>query len=105
MFAATLILVWRFDSGQYSMDGHLIMGRGLRLMGVLGTVALALAIVGGVNSGNAKSQSELDSGTRFRKIGSALFGVLYVAIAFVTVFCMQNKDKILKYRRKVSDLR
>ncbi|KAI0334289.1 hypothetical protein GY45DRAFT_1318778 [Cubamyces sp. BRFM 1775] len=87
--------------GQYSLDGHPIMGRGLRLMGVLGTVALVLAIIGGVNSGNAKSQSDLNTGTKLRKIGSALFGVLYVAVAFVTAFCWQNKANILKYRRKL----
>ncbi|CDO69939.1 hypothetical protein BN946_scf184836.g13 [Trametes cinnabarina] len=87
--------------GQYSLDDHPLMSRGTRLMGILGTVALALAIAGGIKAGEAKTQSDLDSGTKLRKIGSALFGVLYVAIVGVTAFCFQNKHKILKYRRKL----
>ncbi|KAL7278464.1 hypothetical protein ACG7TL_007463 [Trametes sanguinea] len=86
---------------QYSLENNPQLTRGLRLMGVLGTVALILAIVGGIKVGNAKTQSDLNSGTNFRKIGSALFGILYAAVVITTMFCLQNRDRILKYRRKL----
>ncbi|KAJ3010214.1 hypothetical protein NUW54_g282 [Trametes sanguinea] len=86
---------------QYSLENNPLLTRALRLMGALGTVALILAIVGGIKAGNATTQSDLDSGTNFRKIGAALFGVLYAAVVLTTLFCLQNKGRILHYRRKL----
>ncbi|KAI8992777.1 hypothetical protein BD414DRAFT_482168 [Trametes punicea] len=85
--------------GQHALDNHFTMGRGLHLMGTLGTVALIFAIIGGVKAGEAKTQSELNSGDKFRKIGAILFVILYATIVFATFFCWQNWSKILKYRR------
>ncbi|KAI0351243.1 hypothetical protein OH77DRAFT_1498660 [Trametes cingulata] len=86
---------------QYTLDTHTTIVRALRIMGILGTVALVLAVVGGVKAGNAKSQADLNSGTNFRHIGVILFAVLYAAIVLVTAFCWTHKAQVLKYRRRL----
>ncbi|CCM06400.1 uncharacterized protein FIBRA_08660 [Fibroporia radiculosa] len=84
---------------QNSLDDHPLIKRGLRLMGLLCTVALILAIVGGVKEGEATTESTLTSGQSLRHIAVILFGILYGLIFFVHVFCWSNRDTILRYRR------
>ncbi|KAI0363938.1 hypothetical protein BV20DRAFT_1039659 [Pilatotrama ljubarskyi] len=86
---------------QFRLDTHALVVRGLRIMGVVGTVALILAVVGGVQTGDAKKQSDLNSATTFRHVGSILFAALYGATVLVTAFCWSNRTQILKYRRQL----
>ncbi|KAI0932666.1 hypothetical protein AcW1_000277 [Taiwanofungus camphoratus] len=85
--------------GQNSLDNHPLMSGGTRLMGLVGVVALALTIAGGVTAGNATTESSLNSGTKLRHIGVILFAIVYGFILVVHIFCWSNKNQILRYRR------
>lgn len=80
------------------------MTRGIRLISLVGFVALILGIVGGVNISNAKSQADINHATLFRRIGASLFAVFYVGAVLLTCFCWSNYNIILKYRRQVRDV-
>ncbi|PCH33290.1 hypothetical protein WOLCODRAFT_135031 [Wolfiporia cocos MD-104 SS10] len=84
---------------QHSLEDEPLIARGLRLMGLLGTVALALAVAGGVIEGEATKESSLTSGQNLRHIGVILFVVLLGLIILVHVFCWMNSGRILKHRR------
>ncbi|GBE78458.1 predicted protein [Sparassis crispa] len=86
---------------QNSVDSHPLMSRGTHLMGLLGTLALVLSIIGGVKMGVAKTESDLHSASTLRHVGSILFLVLFVATFFVHVFLWNNRGRILKYRRQL----
>ncbi|KAI0724188.1 hypothetical protein C8T65DRAFT_704103 [Cerioporus squamosus] len=86
---------------QYSLEDNNLMTRGLRILGLVGTVGLALAISGGVSAGDATSQSSLNSALDQRHAGSILFVVMYVGAVGLTVMCWQNRDVILRYRRQL----
>ncbi len=78
------------------------MTRGLRIVGLIGTIGLALAISGGVSAGDATSQSDLNSALTQRHAGVILFIVMYAGVVGTTLFCWQSRSVILRYRRQVS---
>lgn len=90
------------SSGQGVFDDSPRMLNGLRLLGILNTVALILVIVGGTNAGNAKKQTDLDNALLYRHIGSILFLVLYGLIVLVHGYLWTRIDSLLKHRRQVS---
>jgi len=73
--------------------------RALHLLGILASVALILTIVGGVDVGNAKTQDDLNTGTKYRHIGVILFLVLFIIVALVHGVLWSLKHKILTHRR------
>ncbi|TCD68818.1 hypothetical protein EIP91_009685 [Steccherinum ochraceum] len=75
------------------------LGHGLRLLGVLASVALILTVVGGVKLGDAKTQDDVDSGTKYRHIGVILFLMLYIFVVLLHGFFWSLKDKIMMHRR------
>ena len=77
------------------------LGRGLKLLGILSTVALILTIVGGVNLANAKTPDDVNSGTKFRHIGVILFLVLYILLALLHVFFWTRAHSLMLHRRTV----
>ncbi|EKM60756.1 uncharacterized protein PHACADRAFT_246870 [Phanerochaete carnosa HHB-10118-sp] len=82
-------------------DGHLLH-KGLRLMGLLSSVALLLTIVGGVNIGSNTSSddvSKINSGNNLRHIGVILFVVQFVLTVLVTFFIWSKISQIMKHRR------
>lgn len=94
--------LWLFSRTQYSLDDKVLLSRGLRIVGLIGTVGLVLAISGGVSAGNATSQSSLDNATTQRHVGVILFVVMYVGAVGLTLLCWQDRHLILRYRRQVS---
>ncbi|TBU41118.1 hypothetical protein BD309DRAFT_898715 [Dichomitus squalens] len=87
---------------QYSLDNTPYMGvRTFRILHLLGTAAVILAVIGGVNMSNAKNEHDLNSAATIRHIGAILFVVLYAFIVAVTAFCWLNREQVLKYRRKL----
>ncbi|RPD58385.1 hypothetical protein L227DRAFT_505377 [Lentinus tigrinus ALCF2SS1-6] len=86
---------------QYSLEDNTILSRGLRIVGLVGTIGLALAISGGVSAGDATSQSSLDSATTQRHVGVILFIVMYVGTVGMTFICWQSRYLILRYRRQL----
>ena len=87
---------------QFSFENHIIVPRALRLLGVVGTVALILAIVGGTSMSDAKSQSDLNSATTERHVSAIMFAGLYAGVVFMVGYCWMNQHLIPKYRRQVS---
>lgn len=102
--AVLVVISSGVNRGQNSLDNHPLMSGGTRLMGLVGVVALALTIAGGVTAGNATTESSLNSGTKLRHIGVILFAIVYGFILVVHIFCWSNKNQILRYRRTVSVL-
>ncbi|KAH9927511.1 uncharacterized protein BXZ73DRAFT_90761 [Epithele typhae] len=86
---------------QYSLEQEPLVFRGLRLLGVLGTVALILAIVGGTSAGNPSSASDLSSGTNLRHVGTILYVVVYAGVVLLTAYCFAHRARILRYRRQL----
>ncbi|KZT06263.1 uncharacterized protein LAESUDRAFT_653709 [Laetiporus sulphureus 93-53] len=84
-----------------SLDDQPLVARALRLMSLLGTVALALAIAGGVTAGQATTESSLTQGTNLRHIGDILFVVLFGLICLMLGYCWMNRERILKFRRRL----
>ena len=78
------------------------MPRALRILGLVGTVALVLSIIGGTNAGNATSLDDLHTATNLRHIGAILFVVVFGGVAIMTSYAWLNHDRILQYRRRVS---
>ncbi|KAH9836535.1 uncharacterized protein C8Q71DRAFT_857768 [Rhodofomes roseus] len=76
-----------------------LIGTGLRLLSLLYTLALAIIIFGGVKMGNAKSQSELNTGTTLRHVGAVVMAVLFVAMFLLHLVCWSNISRITKARR------
>ncbi|PCH33292.1 hypothetical protein WOLCODRAFT_135033 [Wolfiporia cocos MD-104 SS10] len=83
---------------QSTLESHLVT-RALQIMGILGTVALILSIVGGVQESSAKTESALTSAASTRHIGAILFVVLFALIVLLHVLCWANKSRIAPYRR------
>ena len=75
--------------------------RTFRLLHLLGTIAIILAIVGGTNISSAKSQSDLNSAATLRHAGASLFVAFYALIAALTAYCWAHREQVLKYRRKL----
>ena len=71
-------------------------------MGVIATVALALAIAGGVELGSATKQSDVNQGNTLRHVGAILFVVLYGLIILMHGYFYLEFDNIRKHRRNVS---
>ncbi|KAM5533770.1 hypothetical protein V8D89_012545 [Ganoderma adspersum] len=88
--------------GQYTLEDHPVMS--IRTSGVLhliGTIAVILSVVGGTDISSAKNESDLSSAATHRRIGAALFVVLYAAVVAITVFCWGKRAQVLTYRRKL----
>ena len=77
------------------------MTRGLAVMTLVSTIGLILTIVGGTNMASATSESSLQSGSDLRHAGIILLVVVGFGCALATFYAWQNKDLILKYRRRV----
>ncbi|RPD81633.1 hypothetical protein L226DRAFT_555791 [Lentinus tigrinus ALCF2SS1-7] len=86
---------------QYSLEDNALITRGLRIVGLVGTVGLALAISGGVSTGNATTQSTLHNATTQRHVGVILFVVMYVGVVGLTLLCWQSRYLILRHRRQL----
>ncbi|KAH9836536.1 uncharacterized protein C8Q71DRAFT_758388 [Rhodofomes roseus] len=76
-----------------------LIWRGLRIMSLLCSVALLLAIVGGVKMGNAKTIADLNSANTLRHAGAAMFAVLFVLIFLLHMYCWVSRSRITKARR------
>ena len=75
--------------------------RVFRILHLIGTVAIILAIVGGTSISSAGKQSDLSQAATLRHVGAILFAILYALILGITAFCWLNRYEILKYRRKL----
>jgi len=69
-----------------------------RLLGLLGIVALALSIYGGIIVDVPSDQSKSNT---FRHIGSVLFAVLYGLLAAAHAVCWLHATTLMKHRRTV----
>ncbi|PIL26229.1 hypothetical protein GSI_11984 [Ganoderma sinense ZZ0214-1] len=88
--------------GQYTLENRPVMGaRTFRILHLVATVAIILAIVGGTSVSSAKKQSDLSNATTFRRVGAILFVILYAGVVAITAFCWLNRGQVLKYRRKL----
>ncbi|TCD65520.1 hypothetical protein EIP91_002528 [Steccherinum ochraceum] len=73
--------------------------QGLHVLGILSSVALILTVVGGINLGDAKTQDDVDSATKYRHIGGILFLVLFVLVTLLHGYFWSLKNQILVHRR------
>ena len=80
------------------------MSRGTKLLGLLGSLAVALTAYGGSMYGSAKDQSKLNTGITLRRLGAVLIGILFLLLTGATFWCLSHRGRILKYRRKVRPL-
>lgn len=78
------------------------LNRGLHVMGILNSIALILTIVGGIDLGNAKDQSDVDSASKKRHIGVILFLVLFILIALIHGLLWSREKELMRHRRTVS---
>ncbi|KIM84628.1 hypothetical protein PILCRDRAFT_818206 [Piloderma croceum F 1598] len=82
--------------GKNSFSEHGRMPNVFRLLGLLGIVALALSIYGGIIATVPSDQSKSNT---FRHIGSILFAVFYGLLAAVHAVCWLHADTLMKHRR------
>ncbi|TCD68821.1 hypothetical protein EIP91_009688 [Steccherinum ochraceum] len=86
---------------QGSFDTIPLVTRGLRLLGLLGTVALALSIAAGSELGSANTQSDVDQATKLRHVGAILFAVLYGLIVLAHGYFYMGFSRIRQHRRNL----
>lgn len=86
-----------FPSGKNSFSEHGRMPN-VCLLGLLGIVALALSIYGGIIATVPSDQSKSNT---FRHIGSILFAVLCGLLAAVHIVCWLHANTLMKNRRTV----
>ncbi|GJE87824.1 hypothetical protein PsYK624_039070 [Phanerochaete sordida] len=82
-------------------DGH-PLHKGMRLLGLLATVALVLTVIGGEKIGQNTTNgntSEINSGNTFRHIGVILFAVQFGLNVLVTFYMWGHIHMIMKHRR------
>lgn len=71
-------------------------------MGLIGTVALALAIAAGSMLGSATKETTVEHATNLRHAGVILFAVLYGLIVLTHGYFYLAFDRIMSHRKKVS---
>ncbi|THH28280.1 hypothetical protein EUX98_g5907 [Antrodiella citrinella] len=71
----------------------------LRLLGLLATIAMILTIVGAINLGEAKTDSDVKSAENYRHIGGILYVVLFILVTLAHGFFWSNKSVIMPHRR------
>ncbi|KAH9921456.1 uncharacterized protein B0H18DRAFT_956651 [Fomitopsis serialis] len=84
---------------QRTLSDDPLISRGLRIMSLICTIALILAIVGGVDIGNAKTAADLNKGADLRHAGAILFAVLFGSIFLLHMRCWSEMSNIMKARR------
>ncbi|KAH9947618.1 hypothetical protein B0H21DRAFT_691578 [Amylocystis lapponica] len=85
-------------AAQNSVDDHVVFTRGTTVIHRSSIVAMVLAIIGGVNAGNATTELELNSVTTLRRIGSLMYGGVTAAVIFVALFLWNNRCQVKRYR-------
>ncbi|KAI0724187.1 hypothetical protein C8T65DRAFT_691336 [Cerioporus squamosus] len=86
---------------QCSLEDNTLISTGLKLVGLVGTIGLALTVSGGVSTGNATSQSSLNSATTQRHVCVVLFALMYLGGVTLTALCWQRRSLILRHRRQM----
>jgi len=84
---------------QRTLSDDPLIARGLKIMSLICTIALILAVVGGVDMGNAKTTADLNKGEDLRHAGAILFAVLFGLIFLLHMRCWSNVNSIMKARR------
>lgn len=85
-------------------DGHFI-NKGLKLLGLLSHVAIALTIAGGVEIGEGQSSDgsidtgKIKSGSNLKHIGVIMFVVQIVFTIAITLYMWSNSQRIMFHRR------
>jgi len=83
-----------------ALDNHFIVTRGMRLAGLVATVGLIMSVVGGEKAGDAKTDSDISSGATLRRVGVALFVVVYAFDVLFHVVLWSERPRLLMNRRK-----
>jgi hypothetical protein len=91
LLLATLGFLRTIGQNSFSEGGS--MTRVFRLLGVMATVALILAIYGGT------STSDVNRGNTYRRAGAILFAVLYILLVGVHVMCWLRVNTLMKHRK------
>ncbi|KAH8086652.1 hypothetical protein BXZ70DRAFT_550816 [Cristinia sonorae] len=99
LLVATLGFLSTVAQQAFDSDTRFLQAR--RLLGLVGTVALALAIAGGSILGSADSQSSVNTGTTLRHVGVILFVVLFVGLVLMHGYLYLSFSRILTHRRKL----
>ncbi|THH28285.1 hypothetical protein EUX98_g5908 [Antrodiella citrinella] len=84
---------------QGSFDHRPLVPRALRLLGLVGTAAIALIAAGGATVATASSPSDLTQGATLRHAGAILYAVLYAFIFAVHIYFYIGFEIILPHRR------
>lgn len=96
---------YRIDhSGSGVIDDSILMTRGVRLMSLVGTVAVILSIVGGVKTGDASTESDISSGLTLRRVGAIMFLIMFVFVVVFQFAIFSMKEMMPAFRRKVRAL-
>lgn len=90
-------------SGAGTFDNNKRVTLGLRLLGLLASIAMILTIVGAIDVSDAKVQSDLDAAIRYRHIGGVLYLLLFLLVTVAYGFYWSNKDSIALTKRAVSE--
>jgi len=84
-----------------ALDDHILMTRGTRLAGLVGTVAIILSIVGGVKTGDASTESDITEGLKLRRAGACLYVVLYAFLAFFAFNVWAESARLSSGKRRL----
>lgn len=84
---------------QDTLDRDPLIAKGLKLLPLAGTIALILAIVGGINSGTGSTQSSINQGLTLRHVGDIMFAVIFVLVVLLNGLCWANRGSIAYNRR------
>ncbi|PSS08894.1 hypothetical protein PHLCEN_2v3384 [Hermanssonia centrifuga] len=87
--------------GQYAFDDEARLRLLLRVVKIASTVALALAISGGVAAASDTELSKINNGLKMRHIGVIIFAIVLLLITLVHVYYWMNKERIMKHRRNL----
>ncbi|PCH41048.1 hypothetical protein WOLCODRAFT_131675 [Wolfiporia cocos MD-104 SS10] len=81
-------------------DGPLTK-RALQLLGMLGTIAVVLDIIGSIQKDTATTQSALAGGKSFREASAILFAILYTLVFAMHALCWVSMRHLSHQRRKL----
>ncbi|KAH9944722.1 hypothetical protein B0H21DRAFT_694637 [Amylocystis lapponica] len=87
--------------GSGTFDNHVLMNPGLRLMGLCGMVAVILSIVGGVKTGDASSESDINLGLKLRRVGACLYIVLFAFNVLFGFTLYSEQERLSVWKRKM----
>ena len=95
----------RRDRGQHTLEHYFAVKYGMAALRLVAGTTVILFVVGGISVGAATDEGHLHTADTICRAGYVIVLVVLVAICGIDVYCVINRGRILKYRRRVGHSR